>query len=166
MRRIVLIFIASLMFLSAFSQALPSKKEQYDFLKWYLKHKIIPPLSDTSEKLLNPRISLQTINQMLASSSKITKADYSYIKKQALQSRSQKIDTGLFKNVHWRTDFHPNSLHRYISIPIFSLDKKVVFIYYNDICGSDCGEESIDAFIKTKNNKWQAANVVVPVIMY
>lgn len=165
MKKIVLLYFTLITFLNVYGQAVPTKKEQYDFLRWYVKHKKMPPLSDTSVKLDNSTI-LRSLNKILLSSHKITRSDYLYIRKQALQSTRQVIDTGLLKNVVWRTDFHQDTLYRYISMPIFSSNKKIVLVLYGNGCGFDCGMTSMDAFIKTKGNKWKPLNVMVPVIVY
>ena len=65
-------------------------------------------------------------------------------------------------NTHYQSkDFITN-----LSLPIFSLDRKLVIIAYQIYCGKECGEQSTDVFIKTKSNKWEVAKIPVAVIMY
>ncbi len=44
-----------------------------------------------------------------------------------------------------------------ISLPVFSKDKKYLFVYYEYSCGSECGSSGIKIYKKIKN-KWEYFN--------
>ena len=43
----------------------------------------------------------------------------------------------------------------YFSVPIFSIDKKVVVIYFSNYCGDLCGFGGYYIYKKTTKNKWE-----------
>jgi hypothetical protein len=64
------------------------------------------------------------------------------------------LDTAYLKKYYWKIN---NSYRSYVSLPVLSKDKKIVFISYEFYCGNECGKEGIEAFVKTKSG-WKNTN--------
>lgn len=142
------------------AQSLPTHKEQYAFLKWYIKYRHLVPLDPSLE--FSGDFSATNINSMLVSIK-----NKSYLKRQhQLLLKQFKLDSNSLKEIDWKTDLQSEDFINYFSFPIFSVDRKIVIINWGIYCGRDCGKESTDMFFKDKKNKWRLSKKPVPVIVF
>jgi len=164
MRKIALLVLACMTCFSVCAQNLPSKKEQYDFLKWYVSYRHLF-LLDSSYKFIGI-FSCSINNVPLYQNEK--RSEKNYLSRQAKLLKNQlRLDSSTLRQIGWKSVEKPeNSYINYFSLPIFSLDRKMAIISWGIYCGKDCGKESFDVFIKTKNNKWRLSNTVVPVVIF
>ena len=71
------------------------------------------------------------------------------------------------KDIDAKTGTKMQALYSYISLPVFSRDKKTVFIASGYYCGMTCGRETIDVFFKTKYGRWKKSEVYLfPVVVF
>ncbi|PJJ80353.1 hypothetical protein [Mucilaginibacter auburnensis] len=145
------------------AQSLPTKKEQNDFLKWYVQTRNLVPLD--SIKYNSPfHVDLTNIPLL----TQFTKNERSFLLKQTINGRQLLVDSTTLKTRLF-VDTKKQQVENYInflSMPAFTSDRKMVFISWSIWCGEACGEESIDIFIKTAKGKWRKLKTVVPVIMF
>lgn len=98
MRKVALIFVVLIAFLNANAQKLPSKIEQYDFLKWYIDYKKPENLSDTTNNCYDLK---ELLNQK-----RLTKSisdDVLFMKVQINTfSKVTKFDTSLLNYSDWK----------------------------------------------------------------
>jgi hypothetical protein len=151
--------------LTAHAQALPTKKNQYDFLRWYIKKKDLKAILDTTTSFSIDGFTIKDIDQTLRGF-KIGKADRRYINRQILESNTPRaLDTTVLHGVSWKKRKDTNTFESYvatksfISMPIFSKDRKTVFIAWSYSCGPTCGKASIDIYMRAKSGVWKVSKV-------
>ena len=154
----ILVFITGLLSSEkALGQTMPSKKEQYDFLKWYINHTKLPSLSDSTVNFLNgPEFTIKDFRGTLKQSSAITVADVKLITKQIRLIDNNKVvlDTLILKHSDWKSISNKTNTESYISLPVFSASRKFAFIMHGFYCGGTCGHEGIEVYIKTRK-EWK-----------
>ena len=144
-----------------YSQNLPTKKEQYDFLKWYVNYKKFKPLSDTTAFFDYNFTDQYSMSKNMLNSLKVSAKNKAFLKKQILiYNKHSLLDTSLLKLDTSKVGY----LRYHISFPIFSTDRKTVLISWGYSCGKDCGKKSIEAYIKSTNEKWRPAKIPFEVI--
>lgn len=149
------LLIAILLFpVSVKSQPLPTKQEQYEFLKWYLTYKKFEALADST---INFNFDLKhhySLGSGTVRDLKLRPATISYMKRQDIYDK-QALDTANFPRYKWVIVGYRN----YISLPIFSPNKKTALIRWSAMCGDPCGETRIEAYVKTRSGKWRASKI-------
>jgi|GEM_PF-3718006 len=173
MRIVYISILVLLTQLNSNGQTLPTQKEQYNFLSWYLKIKNLKTVLNTTTSFSIGSLSKKYIDQVLSSDFKIDKTGRTYINRQILKSNNPVVlDTSLFKDIDWKKGIDSNNfksysaIKSYISVPIFSLNRKMVFITWGYYCGGTCGKESIDTYIKTKRGKWKKVFNTFPIVVF
>jgi len=128
-------------------QSLPTKKEQYDFLRWYIKSKKPKPLSNIIIRFDENMIALGSI--------KLDKSDVKYLKKQlGGYTEGALLDTTILKGDYWSVKPDTNRSTINLSLPIFSINKKIVAIHWETHCGWECGGDHIEVYEKNKSGHW------------
>lgn len=141
------------------SQKLPTKQLQYNFLKWYLKYKNFEALSDTTAYFDLALNETHSIARNTIRSLKLTGANIIYIKRQNVFNNKSILDTTILPRFKGQV----KGVRPYISLPIFSINKKIVLISWGYYCGPKCGQHGIEAYIKTKDGKWRPSKIPMPI---
>jgi hypothetical protein len=129
--------------LTARAQALPTKKEQYDFLKWYIK--------STKPKSLSNIIIPFDENMVALGSIKLNNSNVKYLKKQlGAYTDDALLDTAILKGNYWSVKPDTTRSTISLSLPIFSINKKIVAIHLETRCGWECGGDHIEVYEKNK----------------
>jgi len=151
---------------TANAQKLPDKQEKYEFLHWYLTRKGLKQLSDTTVPFSIGSLKMKEIDRILAK--KLTQAELRYLHRQIISTKiPNALDTMVFKRYDLITIPDAKAFRSYISMPIFSKDRKMALIAYGIYCGITCGEESIDVYIKTQKGSWKESHLFAfPVVMF
>ncbi len=169
MRLFKYIFLAMLLcgFSTAIAQSLPTKQEQFDFLRWYIKYRRLVPSRDTTISFSNEFATTTDLNTIL-SATKQSKLGRKHIKKQVyLLKHGLTLDTTTLQKLQWDVKATgKGSFISTMSFPVFSVDRKLVIIQYGYYCGNECGREGTDVFIKNKYNKWVSAKIPTAVIVF
>ncbi|MCJ8211701.1 hypothetical protein MUY27_18425 [Mucilaginibacter sp. RS28] len=135
---------------------MPTQKEQYDFLKWYLKENPAKKLCDT----VKPFDYMVGMDRFFAFrnfgiSFEISPKDCLYVLSQVKVYRQVAgLDTSQFKGIDWHLKSDRHLPITYISLPVFSRDRKTVFINRAYHCGGLCGEGGIEIYVKTQG-RWK-----------
>ena len=150
------------------AQPLPSKKEQFDFLQWYLKEKKFKGLKDSTVAFSIGSDNMKSINEIVSQNHKFSKSTRAFLKRQIIATRIKSpLDTANLKGVDWKKKEDSTIYESYISLPVFSKSKRTVFISWGYYCGNECGKESIDIFVRTNNNGWkESRKYIVPVVVF
>jgi len=147
MKRIGLALILSL-FTYHFGncQSLPTKKEQYDFLKWYIKSTKPKSLSTITIRFDENMVALGTIH--------LNKSNVKYLERQLGYTEGALLDTTILKGKYWSVNPNTDSSAISLSLPIFSLNKKIVAIHWETRCGWECGGDHIEVYEKNTDGQW------------
>jgi len=142
--------------LNGYSQSLPTKNEQYDFLKWYLKANTLDSLSVNLDRFDSD---LDDINDPLFRTTRdslnISRTDISFIKTQIKKNKKQIfLATSSLKDVSFKKSEDEFLPVTNISLPVFSVDRTIALINVNYHCGSLCGHGGIEVYRKV-GGKWQ-----------
>lgn len=142
-----------------YSQSLPTKKEQYDFLKWYLVKNSVQALSDTL-KHFNYHVDLKDFFEINSYDKqlKISQQDSLYIIKQLNYTGKVLLDKEQFSDIDWKAGDVANLPVTYISLPVFSEDRTIAFINRAFHCGALCGHGGIEIYKKT-DGKWKRYDI-------
>lgn len=148
MKRIGLVLILSLFTYHLCScQSLPTKKQQYDFLKWYVKTKEPKSLSRILIPFDENMIALSSIN--------LNDSNIKYLKKQlAGYTKDTLLDTTVLKGNYWSVKPDTNRSTISLSLPIFSINKKIAAIHWETGCGWECGGDHIEVYEKNRAGRW------------
>lgn len=137
------------------AQSLPTQKDKYDFLRWYLKKYNIPNLSDSLQQLERPNYKITNTESLSFPERKFTKKDIEYIKKQVQQKNTPThLDTTLLQGNKWRKPGSQVYPYTYISLPVFSRNKHIVLINRTNICGPNCSDGTLEVYIRDKDGNW------------
>ncbi|QKJ31292.1 hypothetical protein HQ865_16505 [Mucilaginibacter mali] len=140
---------------TAAAQALPTQKDKYDFLRWYLKKYNIPNLSDSIQQLERPNYKITNTESLSFPERRFTKKDIEYIKLQLHQKNMPtRLDTTLLQGNNWRKPGSQAYPYTYISLPVFSRNKHIVLINRSNICGPNCSDGNIEVYIRDKDGNW------------
>lgn len=137
------------------AQSLPTQKDQYEFLRWYLKKYNIQNLSDSLQQLERPNYKITHTESLAFPERKFTKKDIEYIKQQLHQKNAPAhLDTTLLQGNHWRRPGSQAYPYTYISLPVFTRNKHIVLINRTNICGPNCSDGNIEVYIRDKDGNW------------
>ena len=140
--------------LTARSQTLPTKKEQYDFLRWYIK--------STKPKSLSNVIIRFDENMVVLGSIKLNNSNVKYLKKQlGTYIEGASLDTTILKGNYWSAKSDTNRSTINLSLPIFSINKRIVAIHWETRCGWECGGDHIEVYEKNKAGHWVVSKRVI-----
>lgn len=128
-------------------QSLPTKKDQYDFLRWYIK--------STKPKSLSNIIIRFDENMVALGSIKLNNSNVKYLKKQlGAYTDGASLDTTILKGNYWSAKPDTNRSTINLSLPIFSINKKIAAIHWETSCGWECGGDHIEVYEKNKAGQW------------
>ena len=101
MKRFGLILILGLhTYQGRLCQSLPTKKEEYAFLRWYLREEKIQKLSETTVPFSNGALEMQDIDRILHENHKMTKIEIAFINHQIiLTGKPTILDSLILKHV-------------------------------------------------------------------
>jgi len=157
MKSVGLTFIAIFTFLSCFAQSLPSPKEQYDFLNWYITYKKPDRLKQSLVRISNAQILTGDGFKMMKV--KITNNERSYFSKQMIANQPvTNLDTALLNHADWKKPGEPDQPFTQLSLPLFSRDRKLVIItnnYYNLQTDPGNSETGLELYVKVKKDVWR-----------
>jgi len=154
---ILFIFLVSA-FQKSKSQSLPTKYEQYEFLKWYVKQYDEKGWSDS---LIHFEDEYSKLADLYAQQIKFSKADVKYFKRQILSNNKfLRLDKEVINNVAWKKS-NDYSKGIWVSMPLFSRNKRIAVINNNTYCGPLCGSYGMEIYIKVKG-KWRQSKYTPP----
>jgi hypothetical protein len=158
-------FIVTLFTVCAFqqkvqSQSLPSTYERYQFLKWYVKQYGQKGWSDSLIHLEDEHSKLANINDQKIEL-KISKADMKYFKRQIIfNNQFKRLNKEMLANAAWK-QANDYSKGNWISMPIFSMNRKIAIINSHYYCGPLCGRYGTEIYIK-ENGNWKQSKFTPP----
>ncbi|NCD70640.1 hypothetical protein [Mucilaginibacter agri] len=161
---VLLAILTALIKFEGLGQSLPTKKEQYDFLKWYLKYDKPEKLSDTLNYLEDNGFATTDLQGKYGTLSlKLSKQSIKFIGKQLKKNHKiNLLDTAGLSVRDWKTSDGPRVPVSHISLPVFTANKKIVFIYRAYYCGSLCGSGAVEAYQIIKG-KWERLKLPLPI---
>lgn len=143
--------------ISCSGQPLPNKREQTNFLKWYLakyphqnlfyKYIRFETNFDIGELKEINTIAYRTSTDTVA----LSDADLFYIREQTkINQQGQTLDPGIYQHPLKKNKRTPIS---FISLPVFSVNRQLAFINTDFQCGPICGRGEISVF-KLIDGEW------------
>lgn len=151
-------------YITAHAQKLPTHTEQYTFLNTYLKKSLKTALADSLINIENEQSNLSALYK-IKSNFKLSKADQQFIRKQVVfNKRIYTLDSAKLEPLPWKKSGE-NELATWISLPVFSVNRKIAFIRKRYYCGSCCGQDGYSIYLKIKG-KWKESNYDPPQMVY
>lgn len=147
--------------LKSFSQPLPTQKEQYDFLNWYINYKKPNHLKRSLVRITDAQILAGDGFKLIKV--KITNNERKYLSRQIIANQERTLyDTVLLNKADWKKPGGPEQPFTQLSLPVFSRDRKLVIIannYYNLQADPGDSETGLELYVKVKAGVWRLCGV-------
>ncbi|GAB3937872.1 hypothetical protein GCM10028827_43140 [Mucilaginibacter myungsuensis] len=138
--------------LIVYTQSVPTKKEQYDFLKWAIKSEDLRYM--IMETDLFTITDLGTGDKTTLDYLKVNSKEKAYFAKQIKYNAAHRVlDSTMLPGIHLQEALSDETRFTRIAMPIFSTNKRMIFLkYYYRSGGSE--RARINIYLTDKNGKW------------